>query len=61
MEPALDERSGRRGISIIVDRSARRLSAHIGVAPDGTSLELSDPDGFSTSIGNGTQPSKGAK
>jgi len=35
--------------------------AHIGVTPDGTSLELSDPDGFSASIGNGTQPSRGGQ
>jgi hypothetical protein len=32
--------------------------AHIGVTGDGTSLELSDRDGFSTSIGNGMQPTK---
>jgi hypothetical protein len=32
--------------------------AHIGVAPDGTTLELSDRDGFSTSIGDGMQTAK---
>jgi len=34
---------------------------HIGATPDGTSLELSDQDGFSTSIGNGSQPAKGGQ
>jgi hypothetical protein len=34
------------------------IQAHIGVAPDGTTLELSDKDGFTTSIGNGFQPTK---
>jgi hypothetical protein len=29
------------------------------VASDGTSLEMSDADGFATSIGNGMQASKG--
>ena len=29
------------------------------VAPEGTSLEMSDADGFTTSIGNGMQASKG--
>jgi hypothetical protein len=32
--------------------------AHIGVAPDGTTFELSDRDGFSTSIGDGMQTAK---
>ncbi len=32
--------------------------AHIGVTPDGTNIEISDRDGFSTSIGNGSQASK---
>jgi hypothetical protein len=34
------------------------IQAHIGVAPDGTTLELSDKDGFATSIGSGFQPTK---
>jgi hypothetical protein len=37
------------------------IQAHIGVAPDGTSMTLSDQDGFSTSIGNGIQPTKGSQ
>jgi hypothetical protein len=35
------------------------IQARMEVAPDGTSLELSDAEGFTTSIGNGTQASKG--
>jgi hypothetical protein len=35
--------------------------AHIGVTVDGTNLELSDRDGFSASIGNGTQPTRGGQ
>lgn len=34
------------------------IQLRLGVTPDGTALELWDKDGFSTSIGNGTQPSK---
>jgi hypothetical protein len=34
------------------------IMAHIGVAPDGTALQLSDGDGFSTNIGNGVQAGK---
>jgi hypothetical protein len=34
------------------------IQAHIGVAPDGTNLSLSDQDGFTASIGGGMQPSK---
>ncbi len=37
------------------------VQAHIGVAPDGTSMTLSDQDGFTTSIGNGIQPTKGGQ
>jgi hypothetical protein len=37
------------------------IQAHIGVAPDGTSMTLSDQDGFSTNIGNGIQPAKGGQ
>ena len=31
----------------------------MAVTPDGTSLEMSDSDGFTTSIGNGMQAGKG--
>jgi hypothetical protein len=34
------------------------IQAHIGVAPDGTNLALSDQDGFTTNIGNGAQATK---
>jgi hypothetical protein len=37
------------------------VQAHIGVTPDGTTLALSDQDGFTTNIGNGVQPSKGGQ
>ena len=37
------------------------VQAHIGVAPDGTSMILSDQDGFTTNIGNGIQPGKGGQ
>lgn len=37
------------------------IQARIGVAPDGTTLALSDQDGFTTNIGNGVQPSKGGQ
>ena len=35
------------------------IQARMAVAPDGTSFEMSDADGFTTSIGNGIQTSKG--
>lgn len=35
------------------------IQARMEVAPDGTSLEMSDADGFTTSIGNGMQVAKG--
>ena len=35
------------------------IQARMVVAPEGTSLEMSDSDGFTTSIGNGMQASKG--
>jgi hypothetical protein len=35
------------------------IQARMEVAPEGTSLEISDADGFTTSIGNGVQVSKG--
>jgi hypothetical protein len=35
------------------------IQARMEVAPEGTSLEMSDADGFTTSIGNGMQTTKG--
>jgi hypothetical protein len=35
------------------------IQARMAVAPAGTSFEMSDADGFATSIGNGLQASKG--
>jgi len=35
------------------------IQLHMGVAPDGTTLELSDKNGFTTSIGNGVVPKNG--
>jgi hypothetical protein len=35
------------------------IQARMAVAPGGTSFEMSDADGFTTSIGNGLQASKG--
>lgn len=35
------------------------IQLHMGVAPDGTTLELSDKDGFTTSIGSGILPKNG--
>jgi len=35
------------------------IQLHMAVAPDGTILELSDKDGFTTSIGNGVVPKNG--
>ena len=43
-------------LSLIGERAD--IQAHIGVTPDGTTLELSDKDGFTTSIGNGIQAAK---
>jgi hypothetical protein len=37
------------------------IQAHIGVTPDGTTLALSDQDGFTTNIGSGVQPAKGGQ
>jgi hypothetical protein len=37
------------------------IQAHMAVAPAGTSFEMSDADGFTTSIGNGLQAGKGNK
>jgi hypothetical protein len=35
------------------------IQARMEVSPEGTSLEMSDADGFATSIGNGMQATKG--
>ena len=35
------------------------IQARMAVTPDGTSLEMSDSEGFTTSIGNGLQAGKG--
>jgi hypothetical protein len=35
------------------------IQARLAVAPDGTSFEMSDSEGFTTSIGNGMQSGKG--
>lgn len=43
-------------LSLIGERAD--IQAHIGVAPDGTTLELTDKDGFTTSIGNGVKAAK---
>jgi hypothetical protein len=43
-------------LSLIGERAD--IQAHIGVTPDGSALELSDKDGFTTSIGSGIQPAK---
>ena len=43
-------------LSLIGERAD--IQAHIGVTPDGTTMELSDKDGFTTSIGNGVQAAK---
>lgn len=45
-------------LSLTSDNTAQ---VHFGVAPDGTSFELTDRDGFATSIGNGMQPTKGGQ
>jgi hypothetical protein len=44
-------------ISLVGERPD--IQARIAVAPDGTSMEMSDADGFATSIGNAMQASKG--
>jgi len=43
-------------LSMIGERAD--IQAHIGVTPDGTALELSDKEGFTTSIGSGVQAAK---
>jgi hypothetical protein len=46
-------------LSLTGDRAD--IQAHIGVTPDGTTLALSDQDGFTTNIGNGVQPTRGGQ
>ena len=46
------------GSQLLLTGDRPDIMAHIGVAPDGTTLELSDRDGFSTSIGDGMQTAK---
>ncbi len=43
-------------LSLIGERAD--IQAHIGVTSDGTAFDLSDKDGFTTSIGNGVQAAK---
>jgi hypothetical protein len=43
-------------LSLIGERAD--IQAHIGVTPDGTTMELSDKDGFTASIGSGVQAAK---
>ena len=37
------------------------IQAHLGVTPDGTTLVLSDQEGFETNIGSGVQAGKGGQ
>jgi hypothetical protein len=46
-------------LSLIGERPDIQL--HLGVAPGGTSFELSDKDGFGTAVGNTTQTAKNGK
>ena len=46
------------GSQLLLTGERPDIQAHIGVAQDGTSLQLSDADGFSTNIGNNTQTGK---
>jgi len=46
-------------LSMTGERPSAQL--HVGVTKDGTTLELFDQDGFSTSLGNGLKPSKGGQ
>ncbi len=43
-------------LSLIGERAD--IQARMAVAPDGTALELTDKDGFTTSIGNGVKANK---
>jgi hypothetical protein len=46
------------GSQLLLTGDRPDISAHIGVAPDGTTFEISDREGFSTSIGDGMQSAK---
>lgn len=52
---------GGAGSQLTLTGERADIQAHIGVTPDGTTLALSDQDGFTTNIGNGVQPSKGGQ
>jgi hypothetical protein len=43
-------------LSLIGERAD--IQAHMGVTPDGTEMELTDKDGFTTSIGNGVKAAR---
>ena len=49
------------GSQVMLTGERPDIQAHIGGAPDGPTLELSERDGFSTSIGSGVQPTKGGQ
>jgi hypothetical protein len=46
------------GSQLSLTGASENIQAHLGATPDGASLELSDADGFSASMGNGTRPAK---
>lgn len=46
------------GSQLLLTGTSPDIQAHIGVAPDGTSMQLADAEGFSTNIGNNTQTGK---
>jgi hypothetical protein len=48
------------GSQLTLTGASADIQAHIGVTPDGTTLGLSDKDGFSANIGNGER-SKGGQ
>lgn len=46
------------GSQLLLTGDRPDIQAHIGVAQDGTSMQLSDAEGFSTNIGNNVQAGK---
>ena len=46
------------GSQLLLTGDRPDIQAHIGVAPDGTSLQLADAEGFSANIGNNVQSAK---
>jgi hypothetical protein len=46
------------GSQLLLTGERPDIQAHIGVAQDGTSIQVSDADGFSANIGNNTQTGK---